>query len=596
MRRQLASILLLILVAGFSPVPPEAQAYNAQTAEDYLRTHNFSAWSVMGLAASGAAAIDANHLKTVNSSQAIDYAAPVLAIAGLNQDARSFGSHDYVAALKSFQSGGQLGDPSLLNDDIFGLLALVASGEPLSDATISVLKAYVLSQQNSDGGWGFVVGGSSDTNMTSASILALLSAGLVPTASEIAVAQNYLQAAQNDDGGFPYDPVSSFGTASDTASTAWVVWALNALGIGASGWSKNGNSPQGFLEARQTSAGYFEYQQGSGEDSFTPITTSYAVIALTGKKLPLKIYAATEEPQFAFRIEGRNEQICAGNSAGPTALDIVKNASVWCGFTYHISQTSFGPYLDAINNDAASGLTGWLYLVNFVPPSVGAADYVLQEGEEVVWYYGEFGWLPMRLSLSAGVVSAGESVIVTVEGLQNGSWMPVDGTTVFYGTENTSTNSFGQAVITSGTGFYQIFAEKTGYVRTERETVQVGAPVSATVGLGVTVEEGSVLGDTISFIVSPSAVDFGVLKPGQSSQASVSLTNTGTMGLHMESIVSGDEVFEENLKVMNERWPNFAFSLSAGQAQDMALGLTIPTGASSGAKSGEITFWASALQ
>ena len=120
-------------------------------------------------------------------------------------------------------------------------------------------------------------------------ILALLSAGLSGSDEHVQNAVAYLRQAQNLDGGFPYDPQSAFGTASDTSSTAWVVWALNALGIAPATWEKNGKDPADYLSASQQSTGFFAYQPGSTEDSFSPVNTAYAVIALNGKTLPLRV-------------------------------------------------------------------------------------------------------------------------------------------------------------------------------------------------------------------------------------------------------------------------------------------------------------------
>ena len=127
--------------------------------------------------------------------------------------------------------------------------------------------------------------------------------------------------AQNQDGGFTYDPTSSFGTASDSSSTAWVVWALNSLKIDPTSWNKAENNPISYLESNQSSAGFFKYQAGSPEDTFSAVTTAYAVIALAGKTLPVKLSSSPAQT-FAFRIEGKNETVCEGRAFGPTALDI----------------------------------------------------------------------------------------------------------------------------------------------------------------------------------------------------------------------------------------------------------------------------------
>ena len=461
-------------------------------------------------------------------------------------------------------------------------------------------KNYLFAQQNTEGGWAYSIEAASDTNMTAAGILALLSAGVSPNDSHIDNAVKYLQASQNNDGGFPYDPKAQ-DISSDAASTAWVLWALNALNIAPNTWDKSEHNPKEFLESLETSSGYFEFQKNMGEDSFAPITTSYAVIALLGKKLPLKIINPNQEKKYEFRIEGSGEQICAGKTFGPSALDIVKNASSLCGFTYHITETSFGPYLDQINSDTAQGLTGWLYLVNNTTATVGAADYVLQENDTVLWYYGNFEWLPLRITLSASEIANGSQATAKVEMYQNNSWQAVPDATIRYGANTATTNSSGESTFLPPEGYYKVSATKEGYIRSAPAALKVGEPKSASVALGVTIEQGSVLGggtsnqgsDTIAFTVEPDAVDFGVLKRGASSQKNIKITNTGSSPIHVESVVLGDDVFRENLKIQNMPWQNFTSDIEQNAFREHPLLLNIPDNyTGTGAKSGEITFWA----
>ena len=210
---------LLLSPLGF------AASYNAVTATDYLLNHSGNPWSTMALASVNAAAIPSEYLKTVSGSSAINFEAPILAITSINQDPKTFGATDYIAKLKSFHSAGQIGDTSTLNDDIFGILALVSVGEPLGDPVISDSKKFLLNHQNSDGGWAFAVGGTSDSNTTASALVALASVGLAATNTQIQNALNYLKTAQKTDGGLTYDPTSSFGTDSDSSSTAWLLWA-----------------------------------------------------------------------------------------------------------------------------------------------------------------------------------------------------------------------------------------------------------------------------------------------------------------------------------------------------------------------------------
>ena len=51
-------------------------------------------------------------------------------------------------------------------------------------------------------------------------------------------------------------------------------------------WQKDDANPITHLEGLKQEGGFYLYQSGGQEDSFTPVTTSYALIALSGKTLP----------------------------------------------------------------------------------------------------------------------------------------------------------------------------------------------------------------------------------------------------------------------------------------------------------------------
>jgi len=377
-----------LVLAGVS----EAVAYLSNPSQTQ------DAWITMALVAAGEPGLTGDHLKSVNSENAIDYCAPILAITALGEDPRTYPNQDYVAKLKTFWDGTQLGNSAYLNDDIFGLLALISSGESTHNTVVTGIKEYLLSQQNQDGGWGFSVGGDSDTNMTSMATMALLETGVSSQNAVITNAITYLQDAQNSDGGFPWSPTSPWGKDSDASSDAWVISAIYALDQNpeAGNWvSDTGHNPVEHLLTLQTETGFFEYQTGSGEDSFSPVTTSYAVVALSGKTFPVGYYKVPAQgPALNVHlvIKGEAGIICDTNVRADTALNTIVNAAEICGYTYNIQDSSFGQYLSQINDEAAAGAVGWLYYVNSVLPNVGAADYSLFEGDEVLWYYGEWGW------------------------------------------------------------------------------------------------------------------------------------------------------------------------------------------------------------
>jgi hypothetical protein len=74
-----------------------------------------------------------------------------------------------------------------------------------------------------------------------------------------------------------------------------------------------------------------------------------------------------------------------------TALGALEAASIAGEFYYRLTQLSFGPYVDQIGRNAASGSSGWAYKVNGVSPLVGADASVVKEGDDVLWYWATFG-------------------------------------------------------------------------------------------------------------------------------------------------------------------------------------------------------------
>lgn len=493
-------------------------------AVSYLQTKDPSAWTTMALVASGETGLSGDHLKAAPGTTALSYTTPIMAIATLGENPRTYPDTDFVSALKGYYDGTQLGDAGTLNDDIFGLIALRSADESTSDATVAGIKAYLVANQNSDGGWGFATGGSSDTNMTSMGIMALVSAGVSTSDSSIQNALTYLQAAQNEDGGFPYDPNGSFGSPSDASSDAWVISALYSAGIDPESWVKDGNTPVSHLKSLQTDAGYFEYQPGSGEDAFTPVTTSYAAIALAGSGYPIQVGASptpTDTDLIRFHIEGSSGTICSGEVSATTALEVVPNAAAKCGYTYVIEDTSFGPYLSTIGTDAAEGLAGWMYMTNGSQPGVGAADYSVDADDFVLWYFGEFGQEP--------------PVLV-------------------------------------------------------QDTVSLSANVSSSDGGDGGGGGGS---DTVSFLVTPESLGFGDLNVGQSVSEELTVTNTGSVAITLEALVSGSSLFVDHLKLDDDHWADFASTVPTGSSDEVEAGLVVPSGASySGSQSADLIFWA----
>lgn len=183
--------------------------------------------------------------------------------------------------------------------------------------------------------------------------------------------------------------------------------------------------------------------------------------------------------QVSYRIEGPSAQLCSGTGSATTAMDVLNDAQSFCGLTYHITQYSFGPYVDQIGTFAASGDNGWNYYVNFVSPLVGASNYSVSSGDEVVWAFGGYGDIPLKVSISSSQISAGQSVAVTVTEYSSNSWTVAPAGINVHAGNNLSavTNSSGTATFSSlSSGTYSVYADGAGYVRSAAVVFTVSSP------------------------------------------------------------------------------------------------------------------------
>src|SRR3989338_1136411 len=184
LHKRITSFVILALLFAAVIIPASRLFGEDSPSIAYLKSKPLSPWSIMALSAAGEnPSLDS--LKEITAEKAIELEAPILALAAAGKDPRTFGSSDLISKLKSFYDGTQLGEIGILNDDIFGLLALIASGEKSDETIVTSVKNFILSKQNADGGFSFAVEGGSDTNTTSAAVMALRSVGVSATESAI---------------------------------------------------------------------------------------------------------------------------------------------------------------------------------------------------------------------------------------------------------------------------------------------------------------------------------------------------------------------------------------------------------------------------
>jgi hypothetical protein len=559
----------------------------------------------MALVASAATNISSDHLKSCGSG-ALDYAKTILAITALNQNPATFGNVNYVGQLKNFYQAGQIGDPAMLMDDSFGILALSAAGLAPSTIEINETKNYLISKQNSDGGWGYNVGLESDTNSTAIIVISLVEAGLSPSDSVIDNALGYLGSAQNSDGGWGW----AKGNNSDTDSTSWVVWAIRKVSQSPALWQKGNNNPISFITSLKNSDGSFGRTASSPTGNL--MATQDAVIALSEKTLPLAHFSASSSDQdqgnsqagqYLLRIEGPSGAICNKYLDGTTAYDLLVAGQSVCNYTFTGNRDWGTFFLDSINGINNNFPAYWMYLIDNQTTSDGLEQYNLKAGDQVLIYYDPDTNAPafpdydrpLRISASKIDPEPNETITVTVEAYNNG-WQPLADATVFGADKDYQTNSQGQATLALGAGYYTIYAEKSQYIRSNQQVIMVGDGVSQGVGLQIEIDQGGrgrIEGESIIFEITPSQLNFGKVRPGQAATQNVTLNNGGTVNLTITAALSGDSVFTNNLKIDSANWQTYSHDLSAGDNTQEEVSLTVPTSyIGSGIKTGELIFWA----
>ena len=205
----------------------------------------------------------------------------IIAISAAGQSPSSFGGVDYESLLSAQHLSGQIGDTTLLNDDIFGMIAIDAAHDTSLLPEAQDALGYLLAHQGTDGGFSYSADASagSDSSDTAAAIIAMYAAsdlGLGSPGVDAAQskAQAYLLGTQQTDGGFGYDAFSP----SDGSSTSWALMSLNAIG---SSVSSSAASARGWLLNDQNPDGGFSYGAFGYTNSDT-YTTAHAVTALLG--------------------------------------------------------------------------------------------------------------------------------------------------------------------------------------------------------------------------------------------------------------------------------------------------------------------------
>jgi hypothetical protein len=167
------------------------------------------------------------------------------------------------------------------------------------------------------------------------------------------------------------------------------------------------------------------------------------------------------------RVEGKTQTIFGTTeptlNVTATALDALEAASLAGEFYYHVTQTSFGPYVDQIGRNPAAGSNGWDFKVNGVDPPVGADHVKLKDGDTVLWYWATFSGPagPLTLEVESSIVRAKRCFYATGRN-EAGRASRVRGV-VF--TLNGRRVSSASGVVCTRPGRYTVKVTKTGAIR-----------------------------------------------------------------------------------------------------------------------------------
>lgn len=207
------------------------------------------------------------YLKSSNDNllSATDYERHTMALMALGINPYNGTSINYIQHIINKFDGTQVGDSSLINDDIFAIFPLTKSGYSGADTIVTKIIAFIISKQKSDGSW------ESSVDLTASAVQALaLTPSLQGVADSIYKAKNYLRLSQKNDGGFG----SSF-------STSWAIQAIFALGDLPINWASANVTPNNYLYSLQQTDGGLE---PASSDIGTRIwATAYAIPAALGK-------------------------------------------------------------------------------------------------------------------------------------------------------------------------------------------------------------------------------------------------------------------------------------------------------------------------
>jgi len=250
-----------------------------------------------------------------NPESATDIERLIIAIRATGQYPHSFNGIDYVQQLKNKYKNNQFGEESFVNDDIFGVLAILSADESANSEILHNSVAALIKKQANNGLW-------ENVDLTAAAIQMLReyknSDGDINTDDTINKARTALKNSQDKFGGF----------GENSATTAWGIQAIVSLGENPSDWKiSNGKDPWMALLLYQNTNGGFGWKNS---DDPSPFMTAYAIPALLSSPWPiskLKIENNYKSSVVNTASQTPSTVLSPTPSAKPSAIPIVQKTT-----------------------------------------------------------------------------------------------------------------------------------------------------------------------------------------------------------------------------------------------------------------------------
>ena len=191
----------------------------------------------------------------------------------------------------------------------------------------------------------------------------------------------------------------------------------------------------------------------------------------------------TKDASGSHPCDGTN--MGANPTPGPTMTGAMDDGIASAGLTWDGTwNDGFGDFfVDRIGpdtNESAPPFTSWSYLLNWTFSSVGGCQQEVQQGDDVLFAYSQFGQPLLQLSGSPTRAATGEKFDLTVQ--QNdgsGNRTPAVGASV----AGATTDATGHASVSfADAGSHTFKATESGTVRSNAATVCVYAPGSGDCG------------------------------------------------------------------------------------------------------------------